>query len=108
LVRSERQLKEQLDDNLLFRWFVGLGVDDPVWDVTVFTENRDRLLEDAIVDVAIRVPRSPGRRAELVAGPHAQTHQLGAQRADPPAHLLARSRRKQRHGQCSEYHPPQL
>src|SRR5512132_1149546 len=42
-VRSERQLMEQLDYNLLFRWFVGLGIDDPVWDVTVFT-NRDRLL----------------------------------------------------------------
>ena len=36
---------EQLDYNLLFRWFVGLGIDDPVWDVTVFTKNRDRLLE---------------------------------------------------------------
>src|SRR5262245_20282841 len=43
-VRSERQLMEQLDYNLLFRWFIGLGVDDPVWDVTVFTKNRDRLL----------------------------------------------------------------
>ena len=47
-VRSERQLMEQLDYNLLFRWLVGLGVDDPVWDVTVFTKNRDRLLEGAI------------------------------------------------------------
>jgi transposase len=47
-VRSERQLMEQLDYNLLFRWFVGLGVDDPVWDVTVFTKNRDRLLEGAL------------------------------------------------------------
>src|SRR5512132_3917110 len=43
-VRSERQLMEQLDYSLLFRWFVGLGIDDPVWDVTVFTKNRDRLL----------------------------------------------------------------
>ena len=47
-VRSERQLMEQLDYNLLFRWFVGLGVDDAVWDVTVFTKNRDRLLDGAI------------------------------------------------------------
>ena len=47
-VRSERQLMEQLDYNLLFRWFVGLGIDDPVWDVTVFTKNRDRLLEGEI------------------------------------------------------------
>jgi transposase len=44
-VRSERQLMEQLEYNLLFRWFVGLGIDDPVWDVTVFTKNRDRLLD---------------------------------------------------------------
>ncbi len=43
-VRSERQLMEQLDYNLLFRWFVGLSMDDPIWDVTVFTKNRDRLL----------------------------------------------------------------
>jgi transposase len=43
-VRSERQLMEQMDYNLLFRWFVGLGVDDPVWVPTVFTKNRDRLL----------------------------------------------------------------
>jgi transposase len=47
-VRSERQLMEQLDYNLLFRWFVGLGIDDPVWDVTVYTKNRDRLLEGEV------------------------------------------------------------
>ena len=50
-VRSERQLMEQLDYNLLFRWFVGLGVDDPVWVLTVFTKNRDRLLD---ADVAAK------------------------------------------------------
>jgi len=43
-VRSERQLMEQMDYNLLFRWFVGLGIDDPIWVPTVFTKNRDRLL----------------------------------------------------------------
>ena len=43
-VRSERQLMEQMQYNLLFRWFVGLGVDDPVWVPTVFSKNRDRLL----------------------------------------------------------------
>ena len=42
-IRSERQLMEQLDYNLLYRWFVGLSPDDPVWDATVFTKNRDRL-----------------------------------------------------------------
>jgi transposase len=44
-VRSERLLMEQLDYNLLFRWFVGLSMDDKVWDATVFSKNRDRLLE---------------------------------------------------------------
>ncbi len=43
-IRSERQLMEQLDYNLLFRWFVGLEMDDAVWDVTVFTKNRERLI----------------------------------------------------------------
>ena len=44
-VRSERQLMEQMDYNLMFRWFVGLGIDDPVWDHSVYSKNRDRLLE---------------------------------------------------------------
>ncbi len=47
-VRSERQLMEQLDYNLLFRWFVGLSADDAVWDATVFCKNRDRLLDGDI------------------------------------------------------------
>lgn len=47
-VRSERLLMEQLDYNLLFRWFVGLSMDDPIWDATVFSKNRDRLIEGDI------------------------------------------------------------
>src|SRR5881392_2959386 len=47
-IRSERLLMEQLDYNLLFRWFVGLEVDDPVWNATVFTKNRERLLAGEI------------------------------------------------------------
>lgn len=47
-IRSERQLMERLDFDLRFRWFVGLGVDDPVWDATVFSKNRDRLLNTEI------------------------------------------------------------
>jgi transposase len=49
-VRSERQLMEQLDYNLLFRWFVGLNMDDPIWDVTVFTKNRERLLRGEVAE----------------------------------------------------------
>lgn len=47
-VRSERRLMEQVSYNLLFRWFVGLSMDAPVWDVTVFTKNRDRLLRGEV------------------------------------------------------------
>lgn len=51
-IRSERQLMEQMDYNLLFRWFVGLGIDDTVWVPTVFSKNRDRLLT---TDVSRRI-----------------------------------------------------
>ena len=47
-VRSERQLMEQLDYNLLFRWFVGLSVDDPVWDHSTFSKNRERLIQSGV------------------------------------------------------------
>ncbi|MCX6976601.1 MAG: transposase, partial [Verrucomicrobia bacterium] len=50
-IRSERQLMERLDFDLLFRWFVGLGVDDAVWDHSTFSKNRDRLLDG---DIAAR------------------------------------------------------
>jgi transposase len=49
-VRSERLLMEQLEYNLLFRWFVGLNLDEPVWDATVFSKNRERLLEGGIAE----------------------------------------------------------
>src|SRR3954447_7501872 len=44
-IRSERLLMEEIDYSMLFRWFVGLNLDEPVWDPTTFTKNRDRLLE---------------------------------------------------------------
>jgi transposase len=49
-VRSERQLMEQIRYNLLYRWFIGLAIDDAVWDHSVFSKNRDRLLEHAVVE----------------------------------------------------------
>lgn len=65
-VRSERQLMEQLDYNILFRWFVGLDMDDPVGDVTVFTKNRDRLhdgeIATAFFDGVLAKARAAGRR----------------------------------------------
>src|SRR5690348_867696 len=50
-VRSERLLMEEIDYSVLFRWFVGMNLDEPVWDVTVFTKNRDRLLEHNVAQV---------------------------------------------------------
>ena len=47
-IRSERQLVEQIDYNLLFRWFVGLGMDEAVWNHAVFSKNRDRLLTSEV------------------------------------------------------------
>jgi transposase len=60
-VRSERQLVEQLDYNLLFRWFVGLGMDDAVWNHAVFSKNRDRLLTS---DVAQQFFAAVNRQAK--------------------------------------------
>lgn len=56
-IRSERQLMERLDFDLLFRWFVGLGVDDPAWDHSTFSKNRDRLLEGDIAAKLLAQPR---------------------------------------------------
>jgi len=60
-IRSERMLCEQLDYNLLFRWFIGLSMDDPVWDHSTFSKNRDRLLES---DIARRLFDAILARAE--------------------------------------------
>ncbi len=65
-VRSERMLMEQLDYNLLFRWFVGLNMDDPIWDVTVFTKNRERLLDGDIAEAFFQaVLKQAGERSLL-------------------------------------------
>jgi transposase len=69
-VRSERLLMEQLDYNLLFRWFVGLNMDDPVWDVTVFTKNRMRLLEGDIAQVFFDAVLAQARQAKLLSDEH--------------------------------------
>ena len=69
-VRSERQLMEQLDYNLLFRWFVGLGMDAPIWDVTVFTKNRERLVEGEIASKFMAAVLSQPRVRELLSSEH--------------------------------------
>ena len=63
-IRSERLLMERLEYDLLFRWFVGIGVDDAAWDHSVFSKNRDRLLEgDIAAKFLARCWRDPGSRS---------------------------------------------
>jgi transposase len=69
-IRSERQLIEQLQYNLLYRWFVGLGVDDPIWDVTVFTKNRERLLSGAVADGFFTAVLAQAKAADLLSTEH--------------------------------------
>jgi transposase len=69
-IRSERQLMEQMQYNLLFRWFVGLGLDDPVWVPTVFTKNRDRLLTTDIARKFLAAILSDKAVAPLLSDEH--------------------------------------
>jgi transposase len=69
-VRSERMLMEQLDYNLLFRWFVGLNMDDEIWDATVFTKNRQRLLAGDIADAFFAAVLNQARQRDLLSDEH--------------------------------------
>ena len=69
-IRSERLLMEQLEYNFLFRWFVGLEMDDRVWDVTVFTKNRDRLLEGEIAEGFFQAVLEQAREVGLLSDEH--------------------------------------
>jgi transposase len=69
-IRSERMLMEQLEYNLLFRWFVGLGMDDAVWVPTVFTKNRDRLLEGDVAEAFFGAVLAQGQDQGLLSSEH--------------------------------------
>ena len=69
-IRSERQLMEQMGYNLLFRWFVGLEMDDPVWDVTVFTKNRERLIAGAVSQQLLEAVLAEAREHDLLSEEH--------------------------------------
>jgi transposase len=69
-VRSERMLMEQLNYNLLFRWFVGMNLDDAVWDVTVFTKNRERLLAADVAKSLFAAVLAQARSRELLSSEH--------------------------------------
>ncbi len=69
-IRSERLLMEQLDYNLLFRWFVGLSMDDAVWDATVFTKNRERLLAGDVARALLEQVVAEARARHLLSSEH--------------------------------------
>jgi transposase len=69
-IRSERQLMEQLNYNLLFRWFVGLNPDDRVWDVTVYTKNRERLIDGEVSEHLLASVVEQARAAKLLSEDH--------------------------------------
>jgi len=69
-IRSERQLMEQLNYNLLYRWFVGLEMDDPVWDVTVFTKNRERLIAAEVSEELLLSVLEQARGSGLLSEEH--------------------------------------
>jgi transposase len=69
-VRSERLLMEQLDYNLLFRWFVGLNMDDPIWDASTFSKNRERLLEGEVAHAFFAQVLAQARERDLLSEDH--------------------------------------
>jgi transposase len=69
-VRSERLLMEQLDDTLLFRWFVGLNMDEPIWDSSTFSNNRARLREGDVARAVFAQVRAQARARGLLSDDH--------------------------------------
>src|SRR6202158_2857256 len=69
-VRSERLLMEEIDYSILYRWFVGLNLDEQVWDATSFTKNRDRLLEAAVAKEFLAQVVERARAAGLISDEH--------------------------------------
>jgi transposase len=69
-IRSETQLMEQVDYNMLFRWFVGLNADDAIWDVTVFTKNRERLMAGSISQRLLEAVLRQAEEHELLSAEH--------------------------------------
>jgi hypothetical protein len=72
LVAQRTAIEEQLGYNLLFRWFVGLNTDDPIWDVTVFTKNRERLVSGNIDELTPSPHRATPGQSAREAGRHAR------------------------------------
>jgi transposase len=111
-IRSERQLMERLEFDLLFRWFVGIGVDDAAWDHSVFSKNRDRLLEGDIATKFMRAVLEQPRVKRLLSTDHfsvdgtlieawasMKSFKQKSGRDEPPAAGGGRNREADFHGQ---------
>ncbi len=101
-LRSERLLMERLDTDLLFRWFVGLAADDPIWDVTVFTKNRERLLCGEVAQRFFAAVLGQARERELLSDEHFQRRRHARRGVggteERPTHRPERARPLRRRG----------
>ena len=82
-IRSERLLMEELDYNILYRWFVGLSLDDPRWDATTFTKNRDRLLDGDVADAFFAEVLAAIKGAGLLSDEHFIEHRVAKAKVFP-------------------------
>jgi transposase len=97
-VRSERLLMEEMDYNILFRWFVGLNLDDPVWDATVFTKNRDRLLEAEVAKEFLARVVGHAREQGWMSDEHfteKRSNRTHESKSDPEAQLARKGQGKE-------------
>jgi transposase len=97
-IRSERLLCEQLDYNLLFHWFVGFSADEPIWDHSTFTKNRDRLIAAAVKSMRRRDgsddPPGPGRNATVNWHGEKRSNETHVSPQDPQAKLFTKGDRQ--------------
>jgi transposase len=109
-IRSERQVMERLEFDLLFRWFVGIGVDDAVWDHSTFSKDRDRLLEGDVAAKLLGAVLAQPRVKRLLSTDHfsvdgtlveawASMKSFRPKDGEPPAQGGGRNREKDFHGQ---------
>ena len=92
-VRSERLLMEEIDYSILFRWFIGLSLDEPIWSPTTFSKNRDRLLTGDIASAFFDAVLAPGARGRAVVGRALHRRWDAARSVGGPEEFSAQGRR---------------
>jgi transposase len=91
-IPSERQLVERIDTDLLFPWFVGLGIEDAVWDATTFTKNRDRLLDGAVASQFLAAVLAQDKVKRLLSSDHFSVDGTFARSLGEPQELSSQGR----------------